>query len=133
VLPLDLAADSDLWWGIDSSDNSYWAVAENINTMRAAAGLPALDVDASLSASADARCESFVAGAPFDHSGITTRSEICAMGGTLSSASAVCSAWQASANHYANIMEPSFTRMGIGCWFCVIDGQTFAYWVVTFA
>ena len=41
AVPFDLAAGTDQWWSIDSSDSAYWAVAENINAMRAAAGLPA--------------------------------------------------------------------------------------------
>ena len=132
VLPFDLAAGTQEWWGIDSSDAAYWAVQDNINVMREAGGLPDLTMDSSLSAAADARCESFVAGGPFDHSGMTTTSEICAKG-PLESASAVCSAWQSSPDHYANIMNASFTRMGVGCWFCDVDGASYTYWVVTFS
>lgn len=91
-----------------------------------------LEMVDSLSAAADARCESFVAGGPFDHSGMTTTSEICAKG-PLESASAVCSAWQSSPDHYANIMNASFTSMGVGCWFCDVDGARYTYWVVTFS
>ena len=132
VLPFDLAAGTQEWWGIDSSDAAYWAVQDNINVMREAGGLPDLTMDSSLSAAADARCESFVAGGPFDHSGMTTTSEICAKG-PLESASAVCSAWQSSPDHYANIMNASFTSMGVGCWFCDVDGARYTYWVVTFS
>lgn len=95
AVPFDLAAGTEQWWSIDSSDSAYWAVQENINAMRAAGGLAPLTMDSGLSAAADARCESFVAGAPFDHSGMTTRSEICAAG-LLGSASAVCTGWQGS-------------------------------------
>ena len=93
AVPFDLAAGTEQWWSIDSSDSAYWAVQENINAMRAAGGLAPLTMDSGLSAAADARCESFVAGGPFDHSGMTTRSEICAAG-PLGSASAVCTGWQ---------------------------------------
>ena len=72
----DLAAGTQEWWGIDSSDAAYWAVQDNINAMREAGGLPDLSMDSSLSAAADARCESFVAGGPFDHSGMTTTSDL---------------------------------------------------------
>lgn len=95
AVPFDLAAGSEEWWSIDSSDSAYWAVQENINAMRAAAGLSPLTMDSGLSAAADARCESFVAGGPFDHSGMTTRSEICAAG-PIGSASSVCTYWQGS-------------------------------------
>lgn len=74
AVPFDLAAGTEQWWSIDSSDSAYWAVQENINAIRAAAGLSPLAMDGGLSAAADARCESFVAGGAFDHSGMTTRS-----------------------------------------------------------
>lgn len=131
AIPFEVAAQTGTWWGIDSSDGAYWAVQENINAMRAAGGLPALSVDGGLSAIASARCQSFVEGGPFDHSGMVTASEICAAG-PLGSASAVCGAWQQSPDHYANIMEPGFTSMGIGCLFCSFEGNNFTYWVVTF-
>lgn len=131
AVPFDLEAGTEQWWSIDSSDSAYWAVQENINAMRAAGGLAPLTMDSGLSAAADARCESFVAGAPFDHSGMTTRSEICAAG-PLGSASAVCTGWQGSPAHYANIMGPSFTSMGVGCWFCQTAEGQYTYWVVTF-
>lgn len=131
AVPFDLAAGTEQWWSIDSSDSAYWAVQENINAIRAAAGLSPLTMDSGLSTAADARCESFVAGAPFDHSGMTTRSEICAAG-PLGSASAVCTGWQGSPAHYASIIEPSFTSMGVGCWFCQTAEGQYTYWVVTF-
>lgn len=131
AVPFDLAAGSEEWWSIDSSDSAYWAVQENINAMRAAAGLSPLTMDSGLSAAADARCESFVAGGPFDHSGMTTCSEICAAG-PIGSASSVCTYWQGSPAHYANIMEPSFTGMGVGCWFCSTAEGQYTYWTVTF-
>ena len=112
-MPFDLADGTEQWWSIDSSDSAYWAVQENINAIRAAAGLSPLAMDGGLSAAADARCESFVAGGAFDHSGMTTRSEICAAG-PIGSASSVCSYWQNSPAHYANITNASFTSMGVG-------------------
>lgn len=90
AVPFDLAAGTEQWWSIDSSDSAYWAVQENINAIRAAAGLSPLAMDGGLSAAVDARCESFVAGGAFDHSGMTPRSEICAAG-PIGSASSVCS------------------------------------------
>ena len=131
AVPFDLASGTEQWWSIDSSDSAYWAVQENINAMRAAGGLAPLTMDGSLSAAADARCESFVAGAPFDHSGMTTRSEICAAG-PLGSASAVCTGWQGSPAHYANITNASFTSMGVACWFCSTAEGQYTYWTVTF-
>lgn len=44
ALPFDLAAGTEQWWSIDSSDSAYWAVQENINAMRAAGGLAPLTI-----------------------------------------------------------------------------------------
>ena len=131
AIPFHLAANTGKWWYIDSTDSAYWAVRDNINAMRAAGGLSALTMDDSLSAAASARCESFVLGGAFDHSGMTTRSEICARG-PIGSASAVCEAWRNSPDHYANIMCADFTTMGVSCWFCDMDGNQYTYWTVTF-
>ena len=130
AVPYDLAAGTDQWWSIDSSDSAYWAVAENINAMRAAAGLPALNVDGGLSSIANSRCDSFASGAAFDHAGAVT-GEIIASG-PFDSASSVCSAWQSSPGHYASIVSPNYTSMGIGCWFCSTAEGNYSYWAVTF-
>ena len=50
AVPFDLAAGTEQWWSIDSSDSAYWAVQENINAIRAAAGLSPLAMDGGLSA-----------------------------------------------------------------------------------
>lgn len=131
AIPFDLAAETGTWWSIDSTDSAYWAVQENINAIRAEVGLPALTMDDSLSAAASARCESFVAGGAFNHSGMTTSSEILAAG-PLRSASEVCQAWKDSPDHYANITNPNFTTMGVSCWFCDTDQGQYTYWAVTF-
>lgn len=129
--PFELAAGTGTWWGIDATDSAYWAVQENINAIRAAGGLPGLTMDDGLSAIADARCESFVEGGPFDHSDMVTKSEILAAG-PLRSATDVCAAWQGREVHYANIMRTDITRMGVGCWFCQVNGNQYAFWTVTF-
>lgn len=131
AIPFDLAASTGTWWQIDSTDSAYWAVRDNINSIRAAGGLGALSVDGGLSSIADSRCRSFVEGGAFDHSGMATKSEICARG-PLGSASAVCSAWQSSPDHYSNIMRTDISRMGIACWFCQENGSQYTYWTVTF-
>lgn len=53
AVPFDLAAGTEQWWSIDSSDSAYWAVQENINALRAAGGLGPLTMDSGLSAAAD--------------------------------------------------------------------------------
>lgn len=126
AIPFYLAAGTGKWWKIDASDSAYWAVQEQINAMRAAGGLPALTMDDGLSAIASSRCESFVAGGPFDHSAMATKSEILAAG-PLFTADAVCTAWQGSATHYACIMRTDITSMGVGCWFCEVDGNQYTY------
>ena len=131
AIPFELAAQDGTWWQIDSTDSAYWAVQENINAIRAAGGLGALSMSDGLSASAGSRCKNFVAGGAFDHSGMITKSEICASG-PIGSASEVCTAWQGSANHYANIMRTDISSMGVACWFCNVDGNNYTYWVVTF-
>lgn len=130
AVPFDLAAGSDQWWSIDSSDSAYWAVAENINTMRAAVGLPALTVDGGLSSIANSRCDSFASGGAFDHSGAVCGEIIAA--GPFASASSVCAAWQSSPDHYASIVSPNYSSMGIGCWFCSTEAGQYTYWAVTF-
>ena len=130
-VPFNLSAGSDQWWQIDSSDSAYWAVQENINAIRAAGGLGVLSMSDGLTASANTRCANYVSGGAFDHSGMITKSEICAQG-PIGSANAVCSAWQGSADHYSNIMRTDISNMGVGCWFCTVNGSNYTYWVVTF-
>lgn len=130
AVPFDLAAGTDQWWSIDSSDSAYWAVAENINAMRAAVGLPALAVDGGLSSIANSRCDSFASGGSFDHSGAVCGEIIAA--GPFASASSVCAAWQSSPDHYASIVSPNYSSMGIGCWFCSTEAGQYTYWAVTF-
>ena len=88
AIPFSVAEGTDKWWYIDSTDSAYWAVQDGINAIRASVGLGALEMDDSLSTTASSRCESFVAGGPFDHSGMVTASEICARG-PIGSAAAV--------------------------------------------
>lgn len=115
-------------WSIDSSDSAYWAVANNINAMRAEGGLPALTVSASLSSIADSRCEYLIANDIFSHDGATTAEILCS-GAT--SASAACTGWKNSPGHYSNIMTPGYTQMGIGCIFNTAYGVE--VWCVTFS
>lgn len=99
--------------------------------MHAEGGLPALTMDETLSTTASSRCESFVACGSFDHSGMVTKSEICASG-PLFSVADVCTTWQNSEDHYTNIMCSDITRMGVGCWFCEMSGSKYTCWTVTF-
>lgn len=118
----------DGWCSIDSSDAAYWAVANNINAMRAENGLSALTVDGSLSSLARDRCDYQIINDVFTHDGATT-AEIL-LSGAFDAATA-CNGWRNSSGHYANILTPGYTRMGIGCTYSYEYGA--AVWCVTFS
>lgn len=128
ALPMDPATDGETWWNIDSSDSAYWAVANNINAMRAEGGLSALTVSSSLSSIALDRCVYLIANDVFSHDGATTAEILCS-GAT--SASAACTGWKNSPSHYSNIMTPGYTQMGIACTFNTAYGVE--VWCVTFS
>lgn len=128
ALPMDPATDGETWWDIDSSDSAYWAVANNINAMRAEGGLSALTVSSSLSSIAHDRCVYLIANNVFSHDGATTAEILCS-GAT--SASAACTGWKNSPSHYSNIMTPGYTQIGIACTFNTAYGVE--VWCVTFS
>ena len=125
AIPFSLANDNT-WWSIDQSDSAYWAVLNNINVMRAAGELSALSPSSSLDAIANSRCDYQLVNNTLSHDGAQTP-EILAQ--SQKSASEVCSAWQNSSGHYAVIMNPNFTQIGICCYF-EIGGKTI--WCCTF-
>ena len=126
ALPFSLATDGN-WWSIDSSDSAFQAVVANINAMRAAGELPALSVSGSLCSIAQDRAWYQIENNTLTHDGASTP-EILAQG--QQSASEVCSVWQNSPSHYAVIMNPAHTQMGVGCWF-EYNGK--CVWCVTFS
>ena len=119
-------ANDGTWWYIDQADSPYWAVLNNINAMRAAGGLSALSASSSLDSIAYSRCDYQLKNNTLSHDGAQTP-EILAQ--SQKSASEVCSAWQNSPSHYAVIMNPNFTQIGICCYF-EIGGKTI--WCCTF-
>ena len=125
AIPFSLANDNT-WWAIDQSDSAYWAVLNNINAMRAAGDLSALLASGSLDAIANSRCDYQLVNDTLSHDGAQTP-EILAQ--SQQSAAAVCQAWQNSPSHYAVIMNPNFTQIGICCYF-EIGGKTI--WCCTF-
>lgn len=125
AVPFSLANDG-CWWYIDRSDSAYWAVLNNINAMRAAGGLAPLSANSSLDAIADSRCDYQLVNDTLSHDGAQTP-EILAQ--SQKSASEVCTGWQNSPAHYAVIMNPNFTQIGICCYF-EIGGKTI--WCCTF-
>ena len=126
ALPFSLATDGN-WWYIDSSDSAFQAVVANINAMRAAGELPALSVSGSLCSIAQDRAWYQIENNTLTHDGASTP-EILAQG--QQSASEVCSVWQNSPSHYAVIMNPAHTQIGVGCWF-EYNGK--CVWCATFS
>ena len=132
-LPLEHSKGSSTWWGIDATDDAYWACANNINQMRRDAGLPELQVDAGLSAIATQRCLDMVTTGTFSHDGCKTSGEIIAR--SQYTAAQACEAWRTSPSHYEAITYPDFKRMGVGCVFLEVAGQPDVYgtlWTVVF-
>lgn len=39
---------------------------------------------------------------------------------------------ESSPDHYASIVSPNYSSMGIGCWFCSTEAGQYTYWAVTF-
>lgn len=103
-------------------------VVDLVNSERAKAGLQALQIDAKLTESAQAKSQDMknknyfshtspTYGSPFDQMkslGISYKSagENIAMG--QQSATKVMDAWMKSPGHKANILNPSFTHIGVG-------------------
>lgn len=126
AIPFSAIAGTQEWFGIDSSDDAFWATLNNINAYRAAVGVSPLSVDSGLTAIADQRCCDMVVSGTMSHDGYQTP-EIIAQ--NWNSAQSVVDAWAASPGHYAAMTDPSYTVCGIACWF-EEGGAT--YWCVTF-
>lgn len=126
AIPFSLAAGTQEWFVIDSTDDAYWATLENINAYRAAVGAAPLTVDSSLTAIAKQRCIDMLVAGTMSHDGHQT-DEIIAQ--NWNSAQSVVDAWAASPGHYAAMTDPGYTICGIGCAF-EEGGAT--YWCVTF-
>ena len=126
AIPFSLAAGTQEWWHIDSTDDAYWATLENINAYRAAVGVAPLSVDSGLSQIAYTRTLDMVRAGTMSHDGYQTP-EIIAQ--NYNSAQSVVDAWAASPGHYAAMTDPGYTVCGIACEF-EEGGAT--YWCVTF-
>lgn len=126
AIPFSLAAGTQEWWHIDSTDDAYWATLENINAYRAAVGAAPLSVDSGLSQIAYTRTLDMVRAGTMSHDGYQTP-EIIAQ--NYNSAQSVVDAWAASPGHYAAMTDPGYTLCGIACEF-EEGGAT--YWCVTF-
>ena len=125
AVPFSAAAGTMEWFGIDSTDDAYWATLENINAYRAAVGVAPLSMDSGMSAIANQRTIDMLTSGVMSHDGYQT-AEIIAQ--NYNSAQSVVDAWAASPGHYAAMTDPSYTVRGVGCAF-EEGGAT--YWCVT--
>ncbi len=125
AVPFSAAAGTMEWFGIDSTDDAYWATLENINAYRAAVGVAPLSMDSGMSAIANQRTIDMLTSGVMSHDGYQT-AEIIAQ--NYNSAQSVVDAWAASPGHYAAMNDPSYTVCGVGCAF-EEGGAT--YWCVT--
>ena len=125
AVPFSAAAGTMEWFGIDSTDDAYWATLENINAYRAAVGVAPLSMDSGMSAIANQRTIDMLTSGVMSHDGYQT-AEIIAQ--NYNSAQSVVDAWAASPGHYAAMTDPSYTVCGVGCAF-EEGGAT--YWCVT--
>lgn len=125
-IPFSAIAGSDEWWHIDSSDAVFWAVLDNINAYRSAAGVPPVTVSDSYTAIAYERTLKMVRDGYLSHDGYTTAEII---GQNASSAAAIVNAWANSPGHYAIMTSAQYTVCGIACEF---EQSGTDYWCVTF-
>ena len=99
-----------------------------INGERASQGLPALSVDGTLMSNAQIWSDYMATSNVFYHSGQNVGENIAA---GQDSPGAVMSAWIGSPGHYANILDPSYTRIGAGSSYS--SSSTYGhYWTVQF-
>ena len=124
-IPFSAIAGSDEWWHIDSSDAVFWAVLDNINAYRSAAGVPPVTVSDSYTTIAYERTLKMVRDGYLSHDGFTTAEII---GQNASSAAAIVNAWANSPGHYAAMTNAKYTVCGIACAF---EESGTDYWCVT--
>jgi uncharacterized protein YkwD len=112
--------------GAATLSSSESALLHEMNAVRAAHGLPALRFDTHLEQAARFHTHEMLAADQFAHGAFGSRmvrfrvtgslaGENLAWGtGTDGTAQAIVQAWLASPEHRANLLRPSFTRVGIG-------------------
>lgn len=126
------ASYEELLPAAEENEKNYKAeikeVLEIINSFRKEGGLEPLTLDDELTTVACARAEEIAWSGRFSHyrpngkffssilrdAGITKGSAGENIGRGYSEAEEVCEAWKNSETHYENIMNPEFTRIGIG-------------------
>lgn len=129
------------WKCLTSADAAYTATLTHINALRAEKGLDPLTMDEELSRIATERVQLMESiGDMDDHKGMDQyrfydggyRNEIAAK--NAPSARSVCQGWKNSPGHYALLMNPKATRMGVGCVYNFDPyNRDLAYWSVVFA
>lgn len=122
---------------------SQQAVLENTNRIRAAAGVPPLTLDAAMSAAAALRAIEMARAGVLSHTRpngetcFTVYSEfgwgfakiylgenIARLSGVADPDTQVCESWKNSPDHYRNMVEPDFTRLGVGV-YTAPDGRCY--------
>ena len=111
---------------IGSSTRSESSLLREMNRVRAEHGLGALTADTRLARAARSHSKEMIGSNVFEHGAFGTRmvrfnvtgrlaGENLAWGtGARGTAQGVVAAWLASPGHRANLLRPSFTRVGVG-------------------
>lgn len=115
------------------------AVVREVNAVRRSAGLHALGTDTYLTRFANGRSAAMAAESRLSHRGWESALRKAglvddALGENVAynygSATSVMEGWMQSPGHRANILRPSFKRIGVGC---VIDARGHRWWTQDFA
>ncbi len=125
----------------DVLGEQYKAIVALTNDMRTANNIPALTVAAKLNASAESKVEDMSAYQYFSHVGpyerdlhyfldkvgypYTVAGENLGLG--FSDARSLVKAWENSPKHYANLVDPDFTEIGVGLQAGVYRGEPTVY------
>jgi hypothetical protein len=125
----------------DVLGEQYKAIISLTNDMRTAHNIPALTVATKLNASAESKVEDMSAYQYFSHVGpyerdlhyfldkagypYTVAGENLGLG--FSDAQLLVKAWEASPKHYANLVDPDFTEIGVGLQAGIYRGQPTVY------
>lgn len=120
------------------SQNEARDVLGLVNQARAAVGVAPLAWDDELAATAEVRAAeltiSFSHGRPDGTSCFIIFPPAAAVGENIAagqrSAAQVNQAWTNSPGHYANMVNPNFTKLGVSC---LIDDNGYKYWVEAFS
>ena len=114
------------------------AVVARVNDARRAASLQPLESDVGLGRAAQARASAMASANRLSHAGwervVRRHDNASTIGENVAynypSAVAVVDAWMRSSGHRANLLGPSFRRIGVGC---IVDARAHLWWAQDFA